>query len=308
METKPAIPMANIQILLVEDAVGRPIVKVLETWGYHVDLAEDGETGWEMLNGKRYDILLVDWMLPGISGVELVQKARAEDTHAHMPIVMISGNAGRENIISAVGSGIDSYLAKPFTAVQIRDKIEAVWEKHRDARKFSDQIRGVVENQLAIDSGADRPLVIFGERFDTIEELSHQDHRDVARFLCSAIRSIAAINNANPELNLGYVIMTSTGQIVDQLKDQDVLGRVRAVLLSAECSGSPVLFARQIRENFAGTMPILLCCESVLNLSSPHRAGLQKYAIPILERAELGDAEILELLSARILPAAPETE
>ena len=294
--------MSKIRILLVEDAVGLPITKVLETWGYQTDLAEDGETGWEMLNRKSYDMLLVDWMLPGISGVELVERVRGDSRWVEMPIVMISGKAGREDIVAAVGSGIDSYLAKPFTATQIRDKINSVLEKGGESRDLKAQIRRVVDNQLSIDSDSERPLVIFGERFDTVDELSHQDQREAVTFLCSAIRMISSINSENPDLNLGYAIKTSTGQIVDQLKEEAVQERVRAVVLSSECSGSPVLMARLLRENFATEVPILVSCGDLMNLSPGHRSGLEKFSIPILERPEMAEDEIKEALADRICP------
>ena len=187
--------------------------------------------------------------------------------------------------------------------MQIRDKIQKVWEQHNASKGFHDKLRGVVENQRPIKEDSDAPLVIFGERFETVAELAHQDHRGAAEFLCAAVNGLDQINRENPDLNLGYAIRTSTGQIIDQLKDESFHDRARAVVLSSDCSGSPVLFVRLLRESFASELPVLLSCESVLDLSAAHRAGLEKLAVPILERPELREAELVELLANTI--AAP---
>ena len=115
-----------LNVLLVEDTVGIPMSKVLNKWGYEVSLAVDGEDAWKQASEKSFDCFLIDWMLPGISGIDLVQKLRQASHCKDKAIVMISGRSDKEDIATAASSGVDSYLAKPFTAVQLRDKIEAV--------------------------------------------------------------------------------------------------------------------------------------------------------------------------------------
>ncbi|MGY8827570.1 MAG: response regulator transcription factor [Candidatus Latescibacterota bacterium] len=70
-----------LKVLLVEDTVGMPMSKVLNKWGYEVSLAVDGEDAWKQISEKSFDCFLIDWMLPGISGIELIQKLRQTPPH-----------------------------------------------------------------------------------------------------------------------------------------------------------------------------------------------------------------------------------
>ena len=296
--------MTKLRILLVEDSVGPTISKGLESLGHQVDLAEDAEKGWPMLKRGDYDMLLVDWMLPKTSGVELVKQVRSEKRLRDIPILMISAKASREDIVAAVDFGIDSYLAKPFTVAQISEKLETVWEKRGAVRQLTVDLRQTLDNQLRLEEDPHRPLVIFGEKYNSVGEMSLEANRGAARFLCNAAQAIDQINVQYPALNLGYSIGTSTSQIVDGLKATAVRDRVRTVVISSDCPGSPVLFARLMRGKLGSYIPIMVSCESVHSLSAQHLAGLEKFSIPILERPEHGPDQIKEVLEVQV---APET-
>ena len=123
--------MAPIKVLLIEDTIGIPMLKILEKWGYDVTLAEDGEQAWSIVNERLFDIFLVDWVLPGMSGPDLIIQIRELKHYECTPIVMISGKAEQTDVVTAIGSGVDHYITKPFTAVQLRDKIADVWQYHQ---------------------------------------------------------------------------------------------------------------------------------------------------------------------------------
>ena len=86
-----------MKVLLVEDQIGEIIGKFLSKWGYQVRIAENGEEAWELLQSERIEFFLIDWMMPGMSGLELIQKIRGLEQYRSTPIVMISGQTGRDN-------------------------------------------------------------------------------------------------------------------------------------------------------------------------------------------------------------------
>ena len=146
--------MAGLQILLTEDTVGPPILKVLEKWGYHVVLAENAERAWELLTYTLVDLFLIDWMLPGKSGLELVKQIRNHSSYRDVPIIMISGKAEKKDVVAAFSSGVDSYIAKPFTAIQLKEKIDSVWELHLENKIFNEKIQRVVQGQVELRNAA----------------------------------------------------------------------------------------------------------------------------------------------------------
>lgn len=92
----------------------------------HVDVAHDGEEALRFLSRQKYDIILVDWMLPKGNGLDIVRCIRASRDHAHTPIIMTTGKNEREDIIQAVRTGVDAYLVKPISPSVLKDRIDKV--------------------------------------------------------------------------------------------------------------------------------------------------------------------------------------
>lgn len=118
-----------MQILVVDDSstMRRILVKTLERLGYpNAAEAAGGREALGLLELFPIDLAIVDWNMPGMSGLELVRALRAKPETQDVPILMVTGNAGSDDVVRAVRSGIDGYIVKPFSSETLRAKIDAV--------------------------------------------------------------------------------------------------------------------------------------------------------------------------------------
>jgi len=117
----------NIKILVVDDfgTMRRLISQILSHLELkNVDVANDGEEGLKKINSKQYDLLLIDWNMPVMSGLELLQEARKLENYKMTPIIMVTAEALKENILASVQAGASGYIVKPFNAATMEDKIK----------------------------------------------------------------------------------------------------------------------------------------------------------------------------------------
>jgi two-component system chemotaxis response regulator CheY len=116
----------DMRILVVDDfqTMRRIIRDLLRDIGVNdVTEADDGLSAQQMLRGQRYDLMITDWNMPGVGGLDLVRYVRADPELAQMPVLMLTAEAKREYIVEAVRAGIDGYVIKPFTAATLKEKI-----------------------------------------------------------------------------------------------------------------------------------------------------------------------------------------
>ena len=122
----------NIKILIVDDfATMRRIIKnLLRDLGYNnVQEADDGNTALPMLKSGKFDFLITDWNMPGMTGIELLKAVRADPELAKLPVLMVTAEQKREQIIEAAQAGVNGYIVKPFTAQTLKEKIEKIFER-----------------------------------------------------------------------------------------------------------------------------------------------------------------------------------
>ena len=125
-----ALPDRNIKILVVDDApmIRRILKNLLKEMGFtNVDEAEDGMVALQKLRSQKYDFVITDWNMPNLTGIELVQEIRKDPNLKHLPIMMVTAEAKKENIILALKSGVNNYIVKPFTPENVKAKIEAIF-------------------------------------------------------------------------------------------------------------------------------------------------------------------------------------
>ena len=82
-----------------------------------------------MLNSGSIDFLVTDWNMPGMTGIDLLRHVRADEKLKHLPVLMVTAEAKREQIIEAAQAGVNGYVVKPFTAQALKDKIEKIFER-----------------------------------------------------------------------------------------------------------------------------------------------------------------------------------
>ena len=123
----------KMKFLVVDDfATMRRIVRnLLKELGFaNVDEAEDGAVALQRLQGGGFDFVVTDWNMPNMDGLQLLQAVRANPALAHLPVLMITAEAKKENIIAAAQAGASGYIVKPFTAGTLSEKLSKIFEKH----------------------------------------------------------------------------------------------------------------------------------------------------------------------------------
>jgi len=119
----------NLKFLVVDDfSTMRRIVKnLLQELGYNdITEADDGNTALPLLKGGSFDILITDWNMPGMPGLELLKAVRADERLAKLPVLMLTAEAKREQIVEAAQAGVSGYVIKPFTAVTLKEKLDKI--------------------------------------------------------------------------------------------------------------------------------------------------------------------------------------
>jgi two-component system chemotaxis response regulator CheY len=122
----------NMKILIVDDfSTMRRIVKnLLRDLGFtNTHEADDGLTALPMLETGNFDFLVTDWNMPGMTGFDLLKNCRADPKLKDLPILMVTAEAKREQIVAAAQAGVNGYVVKPFTAAVLKEKIEKIFER-----------------------------------------------------------------------------------------------------------------------------------------------------------------------------------
>lgn len=122
----------NIKILVVDDfpTMRRIIRNLLKDLGFeNVDEAEDGQMGMDKVRNNNFDLVVSDWNMPNMDGLEMLQQIRADEILSSLPVLMVTAEAKKENIVAAAKAGASGYVVKPFTAAVLEEKINKIFAK-----------------------------------------------------------------------------------------------------------------------------------------------------------------------------------
>jgi len=122
----------NMKILIVDDfsTMRRIIKNLLRDLGFNdTTEADDGQTALPLLKSGKFDFLVTDWNMPGMDGLTLLKTVRADAELKDLPVLMVTAEAKREQIVEAAQAGVNGYVVKPFTAVTLKEKIEKIFER-----------------------------------------------------------------------------------------------------------------------------------------------------------------------------------
>ncbi|MEO8878236.1 MAG: response regulator transcription factor [Polyangiaceae bacterium] len=124
---------ATSRVLLVEDdaAMSQLVRTMLEGAGLEVEIAETGEDGFTKAVATEYDLAVLDWNLPGMSGLDLCKKLRKEKQLGQMPILFLTGHAGSQDVVVAFAAGADDFVSKPFRAPELNARILGLLRRSR---------------------------------------------------------------------------------------------------------------------------------------------------------------------------------
>ena len=122
----------KMKFLVVDDfsTMRRIVRNLLKELGYtNVDEAEDGVIALQKLQSGGFEFVVTDWNMPNMDGLTLLQTIRATQNLKHLPVLMITAEAKKENIIAAAQAGASGYIVKPFTAGTLSEKLSKIFEK-----------------------------------------------------------------------------------------------------------------------------------------------------------------------------------
>ncbi|MCG9697134.1 chemotaxis response regulator CheY [Shewanella sp. Isolate11] len=122
----------NMKILVVDDfsTMRRIIKNLLRDLGFNnTQEADDGTTALPMLQKGDFDFVVTDWNMPGMQGIDLLKAIRADEELKHIPVLMVTAEAKREQIIAAAQAGVNGYVVKPFTAATLKEKLDKIFER-----------------------------------------------------------------------------------------------------------------------------------------------------------------------------------
>jgi two-component system chemotaxis response regulator CheY len=121
-----------MKILIVDDfyTMRRIIKNLLRDLGFNnTQEADDGTTALPILQAGGIDFLITDWNMPGMQGIDLLKTVRADEKLSTLPVLMVTAETKREQIIEAAQAGVNGYIVKPFTAATLKEKIEKIFER-----------------------------------------------------------------------------------------------------------------------------------------------------------------------------------
>jgi two-component system chemotaxis response regulator CheY len=121
-----------MKILIVDDfsTMRRIIKNLLRDLGFgNTHEADDGSTALPMLQNGSFEFLVSDWNMPGLNGLDLLKAVRADPKLSKLPVLMVTAESKREQIIEAAQAGVNGYVVKPFTAATLEEKIKKIFER-----------------------------------------------------------------------------------------------------------------------------------------------------------------------------------
>ncbi|WP_354552631.1 chemotaxis response regulator CheY [Rhodanobacter soli] len=124
----------NMKILVVDDfsTMRRIVRNLLVELGFSNPLiqeADDGENALVLLRSQPFDLVVTDWNMPNMTGIDLLRAIRAEDSLKGLPVLMVTAENNRDQIIAAAQAGVNGYIVKPFTAVTLKEKLTKIFER-----------------------------------------------------------------------------------------------------------------------------------------------------------------------------------
>jgi len=122
-----------MKFLVVDDfsTMRRIVRNLLKELGFsNVDEAEDGVAALSKLRSSNFDFVVSDWNMPNMTGLDLLKEIRGDANLKHLPVLMVTAEAKKENIVFAAQAGASGYIVKPFTAATLEEKLNKIFQKY----------------------------------------------------------------------------------------------------------------------------------------------------------------------------------
>jgi two-component system copper resistance phosphate regulon response regulator CusR len=171
-----------MRILVVEDEhkVADMVARGLRAERYAVDTAADGEAGWAMVNTYQYDLIILDLMLPGISGLELLRRVRRQN--ASVPVLVLTAMDATASKVDNFEAGADDYLTKPFAFAELQVRIKALLRRGPVAKQSTIRVEDLEIDRMSQQiRRAGKRIELTPKEYALLEYLSTQPGRVFSR-------------------------------------------------------------------------------------------------------------------------------
>ncbi len=214
-----------MKILIIEDEIGIAnfLKQGLEEEGYEVLVAHDGKTGLELAFNQKIDLLLLDWMLPEFSGIEICKAIRKKDIK--MPIIFLTAKDTVQETIEGLKSGANDYIKKPFSFDELVERIKIHFRIDKDPEEMIlGNIKIILSKHQVIVE--DREVIFTQREFELLVYLIQNKGK-----VCTRNQIIEDVWNIHFDYDTGVidVFMNAIRKKLNLSKDQDLLKTVRGV-------------------------------------------------------------------------------
>ena len=124
------MPDPGIRILIVDDfsTMRRIIRNILKQLGFeNVEEAENGADAYEKLTAEKFEFIITDWNMPVMDGLGLLKKVRTDPALKNLPVLMVTAEAEKDKVVTAIQAGVNNYIVKPFTAEVLQEKMDKIF-------------------------------------------------------------------------------------------------------------------------------------------------------------------------------------
>ena len=142
-----------MKILVVEDdeIVRRVLRGHLESWGHEVTQALDGTQAWELVRQDHFPVVISDWMMPGLDGLELIRHIRSSHHPGYVYVILLTGKSDREHFVQALEAGADDFVPKPFDRDELRLRLRSAERSPARTEPGRPQCTAPVAQRRAVD-------------------------------------------------------------------------------------------------------------------------------------------------------------
>ena len=174
----------NNKILIVEDEkdIRDLIIYALQAKGYETISADDGEKALKMLKENKPDLVILDWMLPSVSGLEICRNIRRDENIKNIPIIMLTAKITEDDKILGLDSGADDYITKPFSTAELSSRVKAVLRRiernNSNKLKYADIEMDLIAHKI-IRNG--RNIKLGPKEYKLLKNFLEQPHRVFSR-------------------------------------------------------------------------------------------------------------------------------
>lgn len=259
------------------------------------DHAVDVAAAQRSLEAGGVDFVLSELTLSGGSGIDLTAWIREQPHLADLPVLLLSAQPSRDDIVAASKVAVAGFVAKPYAPEQLRQRILEVYRKHR-SQHWQRDASSVWRGQVTVDGTHSLPsaLTLFGEGVGTEQDLADPSQRPVTEYLALARSVMLQLEDSGT--SNGYAILSSTTDVILALKRPGVRDAVRVALVSTRCQGNPTLMARLFSINRRSHQAVLyLVYDEVDEIPAVHRQGLKDLGVRVLRRGRI-DVERMHAL------------